>query len=370
MKRFGIGILLGAALMAALAASALSQSTGAGGPAAYVYNSVADLLAGDLYEVTTRQHILDDVSALPRDWPLMGVGTTSQVAKNGEIFVLGTVGDPQIFWADPVYPQPVRAITDEALPFMAVAGGDPASAIIAPATPGQPIHAQVRALAEAHGLLLAGVRISGEFGETAYSVAYNLEKHGTPLHDPSVDKGPYQLLLSAPSAADWEFSGFYAATEALQALVSVVGAPVHLHGMQADGARSGHIGAATTGAAEIRLYPLPPPVRRECDLIATELRVTADTVKFNLVNVGENTVAHASVEGWIGNRRVFQRRLSDLSSGQPQEISLELTTPDDPGSLRVVVDPYNEILEKDESNNVTANTTLSLTKRDPHSQAM
>jgi predicted DNA-binding protein with PD1-like motif len=350
-RRFHAAVLLVLAVCAFTHPTAVSKSVASVEPSATVYNSVADLLAGDLWEVTTVPSVLAGLPPVPSDWPLMGVGTTDQTARNGEVFVLGTVASPEILWVDSDYPQPVRAVTKEQLPFLAIAWGDPAKAIVASASPGQPLHAQVQALAELHGLTFAGVRVSGRFQEASYSVAYNLEKHGTPLVDPSADKARYQLLLSAQEPAEWEFSGFYAAAKEAQALVSVVGAPVHLHGTQVDRARAGHLGAAIVESAEIRLYPLSPPIKRQCDLTIIDLQIVGDSVTFQAVNIGANTVTHASVEGWVGEKRVFQIRVSSLTSGQPQQIRLRPEWGDVSGPLRVVIDPYNELLEANEENN-------------------
>src|SRR5262245_60180140 len=71
---------------------------------ALVYNSIADLLAGDLQETTTRATVLSELRDIPADWPLVGLGTTAQAHRNGEIVVFGSKGQPELLWCDPNEP--------------------------------------------------------------------------------------------------------------------------------------------------------------------------------------------------------------------------------------------------------------------------
>jgi predicted DNA-binding protein with PD1-like motif len=245
----------------------------------------------------------------------------------------------------------VRTLEAERLPFLGVAAGNPVNAIVAEAVPGQPIHQQVIALAEAHQLAFAGVRAAGRFSPVSISVAHNLLKTGTPLTDPDADKGPYQLFFTQQGPVEWDLSGFYAAARSLQSLVSVPGAPVHLHGAQLDRSIAGHVGLALVEAAEIRLYPLPAPVVRDADLVITNAQTAGRAVSFNVANAGSNTVTHVTVQGLAGETVAFQVQLENLAADQPRPVMLTVDPAVNTQTLRIVVDPFNDVLESIEENN-------------------
>ena len=323
----------------------------AGGGRMISYNTVTDLLAGDLWDVASPAQVAADLARVPGDWPIMGVGTTAEPARNGEVIAFGTAMAPELVWSDPAFPPTVRLLSSEAIPFLGVAAGNPAEVIVAEAEAGLPIHQQVVDLAQANGLAFAGVRVSGRVSDVNYSIAHNLLKEGTPLTDPDVDKAPFQLFFSVEDDVMWELSGFYAAGAAAQGIVSVPGAPVHLHGFQLDRSRAGHVGSAIAKQVEIRLYPLGAPEVRDADLVLRNVAASTGTVAFEVVNQGANTVAYATVQVLAGETVVAQVQLSDLASGKPQFITRSIPTSLDPNALKLVVDPFNDVLEFDEANN-------------------
>ncbi|HSH15803.1 MAG TPA: CARDB domain-containing protein, partial [Verrucomicrobiae bacterium] len=186
------------------------------------------------------------------------------------------------------------------------------------------------------------------------SVAHNLLKEGTPLTDPAVDKAPFQLFFTETRPVEWDLSGFYAAGRSLQELVSVPGAPVHLHGTQLDRSIAGHIGSALVVAAEISLHPLPAPVVREADLTVMNVRTAGAAVSFNAVNAGSNTVSHATVQGLEGQTVVFQVQLESLAADNPRPVVVNVSDSVNTRALRVVIDPFNDVLESNEETNVVA----------------
>ena len=320
------------------------------------YNTVADLLAGDLWDVTEPAAVFAAFEDVPDHWPLMGVGTTAEEGHNGEVIAFGTAGAPELLWSDPEFPPTVRILTTEAIPFAGVAAGNPDHAIIAEADPGRSIHAQVVELAEANNLAFAGIRVSGWFSGISYSVAHNLLKQGTPLTDPTVDKAPFQLFFDVPGQAQWELSGFYGASSRVQDIVSVRGAPVHLHGSQLDRSRAGHVGSAIAEGATIRLYPLQAPIVRDADLAIRLLSFDSHRVAFEVVNRGENAVTRTTVQGLVGDQVSFQFTLPVLAG--EQSTSIEIANP--PESLLIVVDPFNDLLESDEANNAVSTSNAKI----------
>ncbi|MFT5431559.1 MAG: hypothetical protein ACI9OJ_002256, partial [Myxococcota bacterium] len=265
----------------------------------------------------------------------------------------GTAGSPELVWSDPLFPPTVRSLSDEPLPFVGVGAGNPASVITAEAVPGVPIHQQILELAAENGLAFASIRISGTFITVSYSVAHNLLKQGTPLTDPTVDKAPYQLSFTDEASAEWELSGFYVAGASVQELVSVRGAPVHLHGFRNDRSRAGHVGSAIVENATIQLYPLEAPVVREADLTLREMGVSDGVISFEVFNAGHGTVTGTTVQVVIAGDVVFQVKLADLRHEVRQVVTMAIPAGIDPNLLVIVVDPFNEVRESDESNNVS-----------------
>ena len=319
---------------------------------AFAYNTVADLLAGDLWDVNSVSTVFTDLGTAPGDWIVSGVGTTALEARNGELIGTGVASSPELVWSDPEFPPAVRTLTAEPIAFVGLGVGNPASAVVTSAEPGVPIHQQVVDLAREHGLAFASIRVAGRFSPVSYSVAHNLLKQGTPLTDPTVDKAPFQLFFTTEESAEWELSGFYAAAGNTQEVVSVRGAPVHLHGFQLDRSRAGHIGSAAVENAEIRLYPLAPLTVREADLTLRNLTIANGRATFEAVNIGSGTVSRTTVQGRSSGSVVFQAELSDLNAGEPRVIAADLPTTAEVFELEIVIDPFNDVLEADEWNNI------------------
>ncbi len=318
---------------------------------AFAYNTVADLLAGDLWDVTSPDAVFADLASVPGNWEIAGVGSTALEARNGEVIAAGFAGSPELVWSDPQFPPTVRTLSDEPIPFLGVAAGNPASVVVAQAEPDLPIHQQIVDLARANGLAFAAIRVSGRFSPVSYSVAHNLLKQGTPLTDPAADKAPYQLFFTADTSAEWEFSGFYAAAASVQDIVSVRGAPVHLHGFQLDRARAGHIGSAIVENAEIRLYPLAAPAVHEADLTLRDVTAGQGQATFAVLNAGNGRVARTTVQGLASGLVIFQVELFDLDRGEQRLVTISLPADTAIEELEIVVDPFNDVLESDEANN-------------------
>jgi predicted DNA-binding protein with PD1-like motif len=344
--------------LAALAAAGCGSSATSAPPLresrVLVYNSVADLLAGDLQENTSRAAALAELRGASPNAPLIGLGTTSQTHRNGEIVVLGSAGHPEFVWCDPEYPHPVVPASREPLPFLALAACDPRQQIQVALRPGEDLHAQVAQIASARSLSLAAVSVTGTFRDVSGTIAYNLRKEGTPLTQPGVDVTPYLQPFQAPVSAEWRFAGFYTATAEGQSLVSVPGRSLHLHGFRSDHSLGGHLNAATVGEATASLYPLPAPLLRQCDLTVSDLRRSGDTILFTVTNAGANTVAPISVRGVAGGRTLFQLLLPSLGAGQARELSQTPVWPDAERRVTVEVDWANEVRESREDNNVAS----------------
>jgi subtilase family serine protease len=111
------------------------------------------------------------------------------------------------------------------------------------------------------------------------------------------------------------------------------------------------VGLALVEAAEIRLYPLPAPVVRDADLVITNAQTAGRAVSFNVANAGSTTVTHVTVQGLAGETVAFQVQLDNLGADQPRPVMLTVDPAVNTQTLRIVVDPFNDILESIEENN-------------------
>lgn len=320
----------------------------------FVANSVADLLAGDLWDVTSRAALFRELRGTPPHWPLVGLGTTSEAFHNGEIVVAGTAARPAILWCRPEYPEPVELAANQPLPFLAVARCRPDTAVRAALAPGEPVHQQVQRLAQEQGISLAAVLCTGTFRDVSGSVAYHLRKEGTPLTDPTVDSSRFTLPFLAPEGTPWTLTGFYVAEAAQQAVLSVPGASLHLHGARPNGTRGGHIGAAMPVSATVRLYPLAPAAARQSDVTVSSLLLNGDNLAFTVANMGDNTAAYVPVRGRAGGRTLFRVLVADLGPGQSRRVVVRPAWPGAARELLVEADPENDLRESDEGNNAAA----------------
>jgi predicted DNA-binding protein with PD1-like motif len=314
------------------------------------YNTVTDLLAGDLWEVTRQPLVVAALKGYGAGRPVVGLGTTDLPGRNGEVLARGTTDRPELLFCDAQPPRPVLRLGAQAMPYVSLGVGDPATAVTLPLPAGELVHAQVAALAAARGIKLAGVRVRGTFREVRYSVAYNLLKTGTPLAQHGADTAPYQHLLAAPEPAEWEFVGFYGAEETTQRLFSIGGKPVHLHATRLDRSAGGHLGAAQVVSGELVLYPLTALVTHQCDLTVSNPRLTGATVRCTLANLGGNGVTHSPLRVSDARGKLLDQDAGPLAPGASR--SLELALPRAPhGPLVVQADPDDQLAESDERNN-------------------
>ena len=316
------------------------------------YNSVADLLDGDLWDVTRRARVVRDLRDVPAGWRIVGIGTTDRAMRNGEMVVRGTAGAPQILYTDPDQQGAASEVNEDGLPFLGVAACDPDEAITIAATAGQTLHDQVKAAALAQGWQYAAVSVTGRFNTVSYSVAYDLRKEGSPLDDANTVVTDYLRLFTAPDEAAWSFSGFYAGTTAGQDLLSIGGKPVHLHGTTDDLTRGGHLGAATVVNATITLWPLNH-LRDlyQTDLAVDQVELFGDVITYRLRNLGEDEASRVPVRITVGGTTVYDGTLGPLGPGDSRIVQAISTVAVGIETVTVTVDPGKQIAESDETNN-------------------
>lgn len=242
-----------------------------------VYNTADRLLHGDLFHTVTPQNVMDDLAAYPADFPIVGVGTTNWLRRNGEVIVDGRIDTPRFFWADPEG-MPVGQIlnlcfetpTDHGtplitprvddddrqahFPFLVVAIGDPANALMLSASNVASAHEWLIGEMSQRNIGVAGVQVRGTMGTVKLADAYNVPLTGLDLSKGYVGEDYFRFCEF--SVSEWRLNGVYAANASLQPFFSVVGVPLHLHGYRPDALEGGHIVSAQVLEATATLWPL------------------------------------------------------------------------------------------------------------------
>jgi hypothetical protein len=235
-------------------------------PTLLVYNSCARLLAGDLLHTVTVEEVRADLGRFPAEWPVVGVGTTDWIGRNGEMMPDGAAGALRFWWADPSSPSHA-AIHDGAdlayvrslhhpvrFPFLALAVGDTAQRTTWTLDAVPDVHAWLRERLAAEEIELAGLQLHGRFGPVKTTDSYNLPLTGLDLCGGYVGADHFRFVDYPP--ATWTMNGLYALDPALELLVSVAGMPLHLHGYEPRAMRGGHIGSAAVVHATATVWPL------------------------------------------------------------------------------------------------------------------
>jgi hypothetical protein len=242
-----------------------------------VYNTVDRLLRGDLFHTVTAQQVLADLSRYNAGWPVVGIGTTNWLRRNGEVIADGSAGAPRFYWADPDS-QPAGQVIDVCtqqpsdsgtvlvtprvdsndeianFPFLAVAVCDPADAITWEVRDVESVHENVIERLTAENVGVAGVQVRGQFGHVRTTDAYNVPITGLDLSKGYV--GEEHFRFGSYDEGAWVLNGIFAANPSLQPFISVVGIPLHLHGYRSQEMDGGHIVSAVAQSATITAWPL------------------------------------------------------------------------------------------------------------------
>jgi hypothetical protein len=253
-----------------------------------VYNTVDRLLRGDLFHTVTVADVLDHLAAFPDDFPVVGIGTTSWLRRNGEVIADGTARSPHFLWADPES-DPVGQVIDVCwqrpstsgtplvtpriddndqqanFPFLAVAVCDPEKALRWDTVSSAPsLHDWLKNELKERNVGVAGVQVRGQLGSVDTTDAYNVPLGGLDLSKGYV--GDQVFRFGHYQNDEWTINGVYAANPSLQPFISVANVPLHLHGYRAKALDGGHIVKAAVIAVSVTVYPLDDLILRINDV--------------------------------------------------------------------------------------------------------
>jgi hypothetical protein len=263
-----VALIEAAALAPKASSLRLGQSPSVQAPTLLVYNSAQGLLSGDLAHAISPAMVQAEIDTFPSNWVTLGVGTTNQVMRTGELIPDGTARDIRFWWADPDSPSQadvsnlvqIPGLTSVELPFLAIGIADRATAVELTLSGVADIHARLKQELLGAGIELAAVRIEGTFGEVMTTVSYNIPPTGIPSG--SVYSSSDFFRFGDYPDGEWDMDGVYAAPEALQPVISTAGNPLHLHGYQPTMELGGHIVSAEAEQVTARIYPLSQVVVR------------------------------------------------------------------------------------------------------------
>ncbi|MEO8393779.1 MAG: hypothetical protein ABI700_12380 [Chloroflexota bacterium] len=251
------------------------------------YNTVDRLLRGDLFHTVTTADVIEDLAAYPGDQPLIGIGTTSWLRRNGEVIADGTASSPKFLWADPES-SPVGQVIDVCwqrpsssgpalvtprlddndqqanFPFLALAVGDPATALHWDISNKPDMHEW---LAEELSLLnvgVAGIQLHARLGQVDTTDAFNVPLGGLDLTHGYT--GDQFFHFSHYQDDEWLINGVFAANPSLQPFISVANHPLHLHGFRSRERDGGHIVRAEVIEASVTVWPLADLILRIHDV--------------------------------------------------------------------------------------------------------
>ncbi|MEP7293941.1 MAG: hypothetical protein ABI835_19295 [Chloroflexota bacterium] len=266
-------------------------------PTLIVYSTVSDLLAGDVSMGATIPEMNEELEAFLPDWAVVGVGTTTQVERNGELMPEGTADAVHYWWVDPssesmsavvdlagvgalreemAMATPIAGATAEAsgvnvdfepeFPFIGLAVADPEEALTFEMTDVENLHDWIVATLAETDITVAGLQVTGDFGAVSTTVGYNLPPEGIDTSQGTYMSSEHFHFIDYAEPAAWMMQGFYVTDPELDGVVTAVGAKVHLHGFQPEALLGGHIASAIVEHATLTVYPLENVIQlRESD---------------------------------------------------------------------------------------------------------
>jgi|GEM_PF-420361 len=243
----------------------------------FSYNTVERLLLGDFFHTVQWKSVANEISVYPKDWPLIGIGTTNWFKRNGEIIIQGTVGEPKVYWSDPegVSPMHIIDITRQrpsesgpvlqtpslgengdipTFPFLAAAVCDPSTVQTWETPETDHLHEWIQEKMIESNIGLAAVHVNGPFDFVSYATAFYLPLEGLKLTDGYNAKNNLKLAEYGPG--QWSVGGIYAANPTVQNIISVATHPLHIHGFETGSNCGGHIVRMKTGGVKISVWPL------------------------------------------------------------------------------------------------------------------
>ncbi len=316
-----------------------------------LFNTVSDLLKGDLWQFITQGELGRYLYVYPENHQVIGAGTTNWPERMGEVIVRGTVGKTSFLWANPEYPYQIRTMSDGNFPWIQVAVCDPRSALKHNLDRTQDLHSAIIDQMRQESIRICALHIEAVALHVEYSITYRVPKSGIDLTVPQ-GRDAYVRSFLDESRSRWTIHGIYVDEEVAQACGMLPGQPLLLLGQNRETNNGGLIRLARVQSAQIQYYPMESHQVMKSNLGVADIRFHEGRVSVDVRNSGTLTAEHIKV--LLSLPDSGRSREVVLSSLRPQEqLTVKFNVKRSPSDKTVVVqvDPEEQILETDRQDN-------------------
>ncbi len=344
MKR----VILSVVLLCALCWGAPAAQA-AGGTTLIAYNTIGAILAGNIWEYSTQEMLLDRLPAFPPQNPFYLIGTTLENFRIGELVGFGTVARSEFYWCNPEYPYDSRHLAQQKLGVAAMLICDPEDRIDLEIPAGVNLHQEIVRQLQERRIDLAAIYVQGTFREVTYSIAFNIDKTGINRKDTSTFTNVYQET----ELFDWRFTGVLANDPKTGPLLTYGGSPLHLHGMQMRGKIGGHIVKIVPAEKVVAaVYPISRTEVNLADLALEVLVANNQRIVLKASNKGLVFCEHVKVTAALPDGKLaLSTRLATLKPMGSEFIDLKPTAEIQGKNVTFSIDPQDELADPNKANN-------------------
>ena len=332
----------------------LGPSIGAGadgGGRLLIFNTLADLLKGDLWEFVPQNDVGRHLYVHPENHQVIGIGTTNWAERMGEVMVHGTVGKTVFLWANPEYPYQIRRMHDGTFPWIQIAIVDPGKGLKWNMERTPDLHGAIIEQMRREGIRMCALSVEAVTQRVEYSLTFRIPKTGLDLSVPGGSEA-YLRAFQDESRSRWVMYGIYVDEELAHTCGMVSGQPLLMAGYNRDTSNGGLVRLAKVQSAEVQYYPLQTSQVLKSDLKVDDVRYHEGRVSVDVKNEGALTAEHVKVRLTLpDSKREMEAVIASL---KPQEeVTVRFNIKRSPLDKLVVVhvDPDEQILESDRKNN-------------------
>lgn len=316
-----------------------------------LFNTVSDLLKGDLWQFITQGELNRHLYVYPEGHQIIGAGTTNWPERMGEVIVRGTVGKTSFLWANPEYPYQLRTISDGSFPWIQVAVCDPRSALKHNLDRTQDLHSAIIDQMRQERIRICALYIEAVAVHVEYSITYRVPKSGIDLTVPQ-GRDAYVRSFIDESRSRWTIQGIYVDEDIAQTCGFLPGQPLLLLGQNRETNNGGLLRLARVQSAQIQYYPIEGHQVMKSNLVVADIRFHEGRVSVDVRNTGALTAEHVKV--LLSLPDSGRLREAVLPSLRPQEeLTVKFNVKRSPSdkTVMVQVDPEEQILETDRQDN-------------------
>jgi hypothetical protein len=316
-----------------------------------VFNTLVDLLRGDIWESITQKDISRYFYVYPENFEILGIGTTNRAYRMGEVMLWGPVNSTTFYWANPEYPYQMSEVQDVQFPWIQVALFDPQKGLSLNLKATKDLHGTIMERMRLEGIRISAIQIEAITVRVEYSLTNHIPKTGLDMTG-SQGRSPYFQAFQDERAARWIFFGIYVDEEMTASCGIVPGQPLLLMGYNPETRNGGLIRSAQIKSARIQYHPIENCQVIQSDLLVSDVRIHENRISIDVLNAGELTAGHVRVRLTLpDSEREMDAILSALRPQEDKTVRFRLIKSPSDKTVIVEVDPENDILEAEEGNN-------------------